>query len=116
MRDPSYMRDHPEHGKSGLQRIYRFKNGLGATVDWHYGKQDGFKVTPVHFTGIEITTFSPCGAVLERLDDAQVELALTQLEAGNTPTKGSVNPPPEAAAPNTPLQPDTTNAGTEFHN
>ena len=36
MRDPSYIRDHPQLGVAAKQRIYRFANEKGAVVNWLY--------------------------------------------------------------------------------
>lgn len=82
MRNPNYVRDHPTAGVAGTQRIYRYDNGFGATVDWLYA-QPGWRVRKIHFTGMEITSFSQAGPERVAADEDEVHAMLDEI-AGNT--------------------------------
>jgi hypothetical protein len=80
MRDPNYVRHHPTAGVSGTQRIYRYDNGLGATVDWLYNRP-GWTLTPVKFYGMEITSFNPDGAPIYNMNEDDVHAKLDEIAA-----------------------------------
>lgn len=94
MRDPNYIRDHPSAGIAGTQRIYRYDNNRGATVDWLFAKP-GWTLTPILFYGMEITSFHPNGEPEPNLDETKVHARLDEIAGGVLPKPAAEETPLE---------------------
>jgi len=89
MREPQFERPHPA-SEGGIQKVYRFPNGYGASVVRHsfsYGGEDGFwELAVVQFTSEDILDFQLTYAtpitndVLGWLDEDEVDERLTAIE------------------------------------
>lgn len=90
MREPFFKREHPG-GLGGLQLLYRFDNGFGASVVRFRGSFGGtegkWELAVIHYTGEDEYSFevrydtAVTHSLLGFLSDAEVEELLTKIEA-----------------------------------
>ena len=100
MRKPDFERPHPLK-LGGVQKLYRFKNGYGASVvrfQYSYGYEDGqWELAVVRFTGKgmddrEIDYSTPLtDDVLGHLSEAEVDELLTKIEKLPPPSESGYN-------------------------
>jgi hypothetical protein len=80
---PTYLMPHPAFGAAGAMEIYRFDNDLGLVAERHLMRDVGWLVTPVRFTGVEVTSYVPDGDPVPNVSRGDLDkMAMSRGHAG----------------------------------